>query len=113
MPTATQNPIAITAQNFDQEVTESQSPILLQFWATWCVPCNLMKRAVAKAAEALEGTARVGLVNIDQQPDLVAKFGIKGTPTFILVRGDQILETFAGITTSGSIADRVTKKLKA
>lgn len=104
------NTVAVTGENFGQEVLESGAPTLLYFWATWCIPCNLMKRAIGKAAETLEGKAKVAMINVDQAPDLLEKFGVRGTPTFILVKGEQVLDQFSGITTTGNIVARVKAK---
>jgi thioredoxin 1 len=100
-------PTEITAENLQSLVMESDLPILLDFWASWCVPCNLIRRSIEKAAEALADEARIGLVNVDQQPEIVAHFGVRGTPTFVLVKRGQVVQTFTGMVTSGGLAQRV------
>ncbi len=99
--------VTIMAENFEEVVLNSPLPILLDFWASWCVPCKLMKSGVEKAAQLLESEATVGLVNVDEQPDIVERFGVRGTPTFVLLRNGEVLATFSGITTAGGLASRV------
>ena len=105
------NSQTITRENFEETVLKSPIPILLDFWAPWCVPCTLMKRGVEKAAELLSGDCRVGLVNIDQQVELVERFGVRGTPTFVLVKGGEVLLSFAGVSSAGGIVNRVRQVL--
>jgi thioredoxin 1 len=100
-------PIEVTSANFDHLVSQNEKPVLLQFWASWCVPCMLMKRTVAKASESLVETVSVGLVNIDNEPELVAKFGVQGTPSFLVLQQGEVIETFVGMSTSAGIVKRV------
>lgn len=104
--------LTITDENFESLVETSPIPVLLDFWASWCVPCKLMKRGVEKAAEALGEDARIGLVNVDEQPLLVAKFGVRGTPTFVLVENGEAVLSFSGVSTSGAIVSRVRQAIK-
>ncbi len=103
----TSSPITITDATFESQVLQSTVPVLLDFWASWCVPCNLMKRSVEKAAATLEGEALVGLVNVDEMPELVSRFDVQATPTFILVKNGQVLVRFSGMATAGSLVSRV------
>ena len=99
--------ITVTSANFASLAKEGNLPILLDFWATWCVPCNFMKRAIEKAAETLSGEVVIGLVNVDEEPELLARFGVRGTPTFVLVKSGEVIQTFSGMTTSGGLVQRV------
>ena len=66
-----------------------------------------MKRTVEKAAEALGGDVKVGLVNIDAEPELVARFGIQGIPAFVVIADGEVVTTFTGMSTSGKIVNHV------
>lgn len=74
----------ITIDNFNQEVSGSGIPVLLDFWAPWCVYCRSIEPAVKALAEELEGTLAVGKVNIDEQPELAERFRIGTIPSLIL-----------------------------
>jgi len=103
--------VTITLENFSAEVEQSTQPVLLEVWATWCIPCNLMKKAVAKAAEPVAGRAKVGLINVDQQPELVEKLGVRGTPTFFIYVDGKVVETFSGMTSSGTLVSKLNEHL--
>ena len=109
----TQTPIVISGTNFADEVLNSATPILLDFWAPWCVPCMIMKRGVEKVADQLHGTARVGLVNVDEEPELVARFGVQGTPVFMLLEKGEVLDVAVGMRTANGLSQRVQSVLQA
>ena len=81
--------IIITSQNFEQEVLGSERPVLLDLWATWCGPCRMLAPILAEVAEEQEGSLTVGKVNVDEEGDLAAQFGIMSIPTLILFRGGE------------------------
>ena len=68
-------PITITTENFDAEVLHSEKPVLLDFWASWCGPCRMLSPIVDEVAEE-RSDVKVGKVNVDEQPDLAAQFGV-------------------------------------
>ena len=78
--------ITITAANFEEEVLKSDLPVLVDFWATWCGPCRMLAPVIAQIAEEQDGKVRVGKVNVDEQPQLAARFGIASIPTVMVFR---------------------------
>jgi len=77
--------ITITNANFESEVLQSEKPVLVDFWASWCGPCKMMSPVVDEIAEEL-GSVKVGKVNVDDQPQLAQKFGVMSIPTLILFK---------------------------
>ena len=78
--------IILTKDNFDSEVLKSDIPVLVDFWATWCGPCQMMAPVVAEIARDWEGKIKVGKIDVDAQPELAMKYGIMSIPTLILFK---------------------------
>lgn len=89
--------INITSQNFEEEVTKSSVPVLIDFWAPWCGPCKMMAPVVEEIAKEVGGTAKVGKVNIDEEPNLASSFGVMSIPTFVVVRGGKVVGQTVGV----------------
>lgn len=92
----TKQVLEITEANFD-ELTNTATPTLIDFWAPWCGPCRALGPTIEKLAEDHEGDAQVGKLNIDEHPQLAARFGISSIPTVLVFKGGQIAEKFVGI----------------
>ena len=78
--------ITITKENFAQEVLQSEKPVLLDFWASWCGPCRMLSPIVDEVAEE-RSDVKVGKVNVDEQPELAGEFGVMSIPTLLVFRG--------------------------
>ena len=89
--------IKITAQNFDDEALNSTIPVLVDFWASWCGPCRMLAPSVAQLAENYEGKVKVGKVNVDEEPQLAARFGIMSIPTLIVFENGEIKNQSIGL----------------
>ncbi len=76
----------LTSENFEQEVLKSSLPVLVDYWAEWCGPCRMIGPMVAELAHAYEGKIKVGKVNVDEQGELAAQFGIISIPTLIVFK---------------------------
>ena len=89
--------ITITKENFEQEVLKSDIPVLVDFWAVWCGPCQMVAPVLAEIAEENEGKLKVGKVNVDEQPKLAQQFGIMSIPTMIVFKGGEATAKTVGL----------------
>jgi thioredoxin 1 len=87
----------ISDVEFDSEVTHSDVPVLVDFYATWCMPCQMLSPALDKLAGDFEGRVKFVKVDVDQEPHLAATHEISGVPTLKLFRGGSLVETVVGL----------------
>ena len=88
--------ITITKDNFEAEVLKSDRPVLVDFWAPWCGPCRMLAPFLAEIAEEKADIIKVGKVNVDEEPDLAAKYGISGIPAILIFKGGQVVGSSVG-----------------
>jgi len=104
-PLFTGAPVELTAQSFEKHLTQSQIPLLVDFWAPWCGPCKMMAPAYQQAAGLLEPGMRLAKVNTEDQPSLAARFGIRSIPTLILFsNAKEVARQSGALTQAGPIA---------
>jgi thioredoxin 1 len=94
---ASENVKEFTDQNFEQEVLKSPEPVLVDFWAEWCMPCRLLAPTIEKLAKEYEGKVKVGKVDTDSNRDVSIKYGISAIPTVILFKDGQVAQKFVGL----------------
>jgi thioredoxin 1 len=93
----------VTDANFDSDVLKSATPVLVDFWAPWCGPCKALAPTVDKIADENEGKLLVCKVNVDDSPDVSARYGIRGIPTLILFKGGEVVNQITGAVPKSSI----------
>ena len=94
---AAENVIELTDENFEAEVLKSDKPVLVDFWAEWCMPCKMLGPTIDKLAKDYNGKVKVGKVDTDANRDVSMRFGISAIPTVILFKDGKIAQKFVGL----------------
>ena len=94
---------AVTTTTFEQEVLQSETPVLVDFWAEWCGPCHAVSPILDRIAEERAGSLKLVKINIDEEPDIAERYGIASIPTMILFRDGQPAVSVIGAQPKGAI----------
>ena len=89
--------VELTSENYEEEVTKSDIPVLIDFWATWCGPCRAMMPVVEEIAKENEGKIKVCKANVDEQSELAVKFDVMSIPTFVAIKNGEVVGTTMGV----------------
>jgi thioredoxin 1 len=106
-------PIEITDSNFQREVLDSDKPVLLDFWAVWCGPCKSIAPVVDEIAREYDGKLKVGKVDVDTNPEVSMKFGIRNIPALMVFKGGRVVEQVIGAVHKRNLLDKVTPHIEA
>ena len=99
--------IEITDANFDQEVLQSDLPVLIDFWAVWCGPCRMVAPIVEELAGEYDGKVKVGKLDVDNNPDTAVKYGIRSIPSLLIFKGGEVVENIVGAVPKGQISEKL------
>lgn len=100
-------PITITDDNFEQEVVNSDKPVLIDFWAAWCGPCRMIAPVVEELAQDYDGKAKIGKLDVDDNQQTAIRFGVRSIPTLLIFKGGQLKDTIIGAVPKTQIAQKL------
>ena len=101
--------ITLTKENFNQEILQADVPVLVDCWASWCMPCRMLSPTVDAIAKEQEGKIKVGKVNIDEQPELANQFRVMSIPTLLVFREGRLADSSVGVQSKQAILNMVEK----
>ena len=101
----------VTDAEFERDVLKSEVPVLVDFWASWCVPCKAIAPALEQIAGALEGKLKIVKLNVEENISVPSKYGVRGVPTLLLFKAGDVKETLVGGLSKDKIMSAVTKHL--
>ncbi len=104
--------VVLTDDNWKKEVTEAEGPVLVDFWAEWCPPCRMIAPSIDALATAYSGRAKVGKLNVDENPAVAQAFGIRSIPTLLVFKGGKVAEQQIGAVPQPRIAEMLEKQLE-
>ena len=96
-----------TNSNFHEEVENAALPVMIDFYADWCGPCQMMAPIVEKLSDEYEGKMIVGKCNVDEQEELTSKFGVMSIPTILILKGGQVVMKSVGGVSQGELEDKI------
>jgi len=106
-----ENTFIASDQNFEEDVIKSPVPVLIDFWAAWCVPCKMIAPTLDELAKEFDGKMKVGKLNVDENRNTATTYGIRGIPSLLLFKNGEVKEQMVGVHSKQEISDMVSKNL--
>lgn len=100
-----------TDQNFEEEVLKSPVPVLIDFWAAWCVPCKMIAPTLEELGREYDGKVKIGKVNVDENRNTANTYGIRGIPSLLLFKNGEVKEQMVGVHSKQEIDNMISKNL--
>lgn len=104
---AIKNTITVTDDNFENEVIQSDIPVLVDFWAEWCGPCKVIGPTIDSLAADYQGRVKVAKLNVDDNPQAAGRFGVRSIPTLLVFKDGQAQQSVIGIKPKGQLAELI------
>src|SRR5947209_6961744 len=104
-------PVHVSDKTFDQEVLKSQTPVLVDFWATWCGPCKMIAPVLEQIATEKDGTLKIAKLDVDENPDIAQKFGVMSIPTLLVFKNGQEVSRIVGYKNKSQLLSQLDKAM--
>ena len=104
---ASTNTITVTDDNFDDQVIQSEIPVLVDFWAEWCGPCKVIGPTIDALAADYQGKIKVAKLNVDDSPETAGRFGVRSIPTLIVFKDGEAQQAAIGVRPQGQLAELI------
>lgn len=101
--------LQVTDSSFEADVLKSNIPVLVDFWATWCAPCRAIAPVIEEMAEAYHGKVKVAKLNVDENPAIPGRYGVRGIPTLILFKDGQVVDQVVGAVPKSQVKGLIEK----
>ncbi len=99
--------LEVTDDNFEEQIINADKPALVDFWAEWCGPCRMISPLIAEMAEEMDGKAIISKVNVDENPEICSKYGIRNIPTILFFKGGEVVDKQVGATQKNVLLDKL------
>lgn len=104
-------PVAISDRTFDSEVLKSETPVLVDFWATWCGPCKMIAPVLEEIAGEKDGQLKIAKLDVDANPETAQKFGVQSIPTLLLFKNGQEVSRFVGYQSKTKLVEKLDRAI--
>ena len=105
------DPVVITDENFQQEVLDSDIPVMVDFWADWCQPCKMIAQVVQQIADEYDGKVKIGKLDVDENPQVSQALGIRGIPALLIFDGGKPVDQIVGAVPKSIIQKKLDEAL--
>lgn len=99
--------LEVTDSNFEEQILKADKPALVDFWAEWCGPCRMITPIVDELSEELDGKAIISKVNVDNNPEICSKYGIRNIPTILFFKDGEVVDKQVGATQKNVLLDKI------
>ena len=101
----------VSDASFEADVLKADTPVIVDFWAEWCAPCKMIAPALEEIASEMQGRVKIAKINIDENPSIPSRYGVRGIPTLMLFQGGEVKATQVGANPKGRIQEWIDRSI--